>query len=259
MNDAHIYVQKENAIEEFVNVIKLHEYYYQTLGITNYEMELALRDPNNMDKYHGDESDWKEAEEMTITAMEQSGVPYKVVHEGAAFYGPKMDFQIYSSIGRAFTASTNQLDLYMGKRFGLEYTDKDGQRKVPAIIHRAPLGTHERFIGFLIEHFGGNFPTWLSPLQIAIVPVGESQLAAADELHDALRSATIRSDVYFDGNSLGKRIHNAKQLRPPYVLVIGNKEIESGVFTLELRDGNKIEVPKDNLISKLLEEITERK
>ena len=118
MNDAHIYIQKEYAVEEFVKVIQLHEYYYKTLGIKNYEMELALRDPNNMGKYHGDEADWKDAEEMTIEAMEKSGVPYKIVHEGAAFYGPKMDFQIYSSIGRSFTASTNQLDLFMGKRFG---------------------------------------------------------------------------------------------------------------------------------------------
>ena len=258
MNDAHIYVQKEKAVEEFVNVIKLHEYYYKTLGIKNYEMELALRDPNNMAKYHGDEADWKDAEEMTIAAMEESGVPYKVVHEGAAFYGPKMDFQIYSSIGRVFTASTNQLDLYMGKRFGLEYTDKDGQRKTPAIIHRAPLGTHERFIGFLIEHFAGAFPTWLAPLQIAIVPVGESQLEAADALHKELRSHAIRSDVYFDGNSLGKRIHAAKTLKPPYVLVLGNKEIESGIYTLELRDGSKIEITKDQLHTKLLGEIKDR-
>lgn len=171
MNDAHIYIQKENAVEEFVSVIKLHEYYYKVLGIENYSMELALRDPNNMPKYHGNEDDWKDAEEMTLEAMKKSGVPFTIVNEGAAFYGPKMDFQIFSSIGRAFTASTNQLDLYMGKKFELEYTDKDGSRKTPAIIHRAPLGTHERFIGFLIEHFAGAFPTWLSPVQVSIVPV----------------------------------------------------------------------------------------
>jgi threonyl-tRNA synthetase len=258
MNDAHIYVQKENAVEEFVNVIKLHEYYYKVLGITNYEMELALRDPKKMDKYHGNEEDWQDAERMTTEAMQQSGVPFTVVQEGAAFYGPKMDFQIYSSIGRAFTASTNQLDLYMGKAFELEYTDKDGQRKTPAIIHRAPLGTHERFIGFLIEHFAGAFPTWLAPLQIAIVPVKEDQMAHAEELHKMLRSAHIRSTIYMDSNSLGKRIHNAKTLKPPYIVVIGQKEIESGVYGIELRSGEKITLSKEELIAKVTEEIKNR-
>jgi len=189
MNDAHIYIQKENAVEEFVRVIQLHEYYYKTLGIKNYEMELALRDPSKMDKYHGDEEDWKDAERMTIEAMEKSGVPFKVVNEGAAFYGPKMDFQIYSSIGRSFTASTNQLDLFMGKRFGLEYVDADGTRKTPAIIHRAPLGTHERFIGFLIEHYGGAFPLWLAPVQTRILPVSEKHAAYGTELFTALKAA----------------------------------------------------------------------
>ncbi len=258
MNDAHIYIQKEKAVEEFVNVIKLHEYYYKTLGIANYEMELALRDPKNMEKYHGNEEDWKDAERMTIEAMELSGVPYKVVNEGAAFYGPKMDFQIYSSIGRAFTASTNQLDLYMGEKFKLEYTDSDGQRKVPAIIHRAPLGTHERFIGFLIEHFAGAFPTWLSPVQVAIIPVKESHNEYARTLNDTLRASLIRAQRYEDGNSLGKRIHAAKATKPPYIIVIGDKEIESGTYAVELRDGSKIELSQDTLIERVAQEIKER-
>lgn len=258
MNDAHIYVQKENAVEEFVNVIRLHEHYYKILGITEYQMELALRDPQKMDKYHGDEDDWKDAEAMTKEAMERSGVPYTVVQEGAAFYGPKMDFQIYSSIGRAFTASTNQLDLYMGKAFELEYTDKDGQRKTPAIIHRAPLGTHERFIGFLIEHFAGNFPTWLAPLQVAIVPVSESQLEHAEALHKALRDAHIRTTIYMDNNSLGKRIHNSKTLHPPYVVVVGNKEIKSGTYGVELRSGDKTTLSQEELIARISDEIKNR-
>ncbi len=258
MNDAHIYVQKEKAIEEFVQVIKLHEYYYKQLGIENYEMELALRDPQNMEKYHGDESDWKEAEEMTIKAMEQSGVPFKIVHEGAAFYGPKMDFQIYSSIGRLFTASTNQLDLYMGKRFQLEYTDSDGIKKVPAIIHRAPLGTHERFIGFLIEHYAGAFPTWLAPVQIAIVPVKDTHNEKAHALHALLRENGIRSELYEGNESLGKRLHGAKRLLPPYILVLGDKEIDANEYTIELRNGEKKMIPKESLVTTLLKEIKER-
>lgn len=259
MNDAHIYVQKEKAVDEFVEVIKLHEYYYKKLGILEYTMELALRDPNNMEKYHGDDADWKEAEQMTIEAMKKSGVPYTIVHEGAAFYGPKMDFQITSSIGRTFTASTNQLDLYMGKQFKLEYTDRDGIRKVPAIIHRAPLGTHERFIGFLIEHFAGEFPTWLSPVQIAIIPVGEKHLSNAQSLYNTLQTVRVRARMYWSGESLGKRIHAAKILKPPYVLVLGDKEIESGSYAVELRNGKKINISETVLIEKILEEIKERK
>ncbi len=258
MNDAHIYIQKENAVDEFVNVIKMHEYYYKILGITNYEMELALRDPNKMDKYHGDEGDWKDAENMTVEAMKKSGVPFKIVNEGAAFYGPKMDFQIFSSIGRAFTASTNQLDLYMGKKFGLEYTDKDSTRKTPAIIHRAPLGTHERFIGFLIEHFAGNFPTWLAPIQVAIIPVRENHDEAAKKLHDVLRDNNIRCTTYGGNSSLGKRIHEAKNYKPPYLVVIGDKEVESKTFQVELRSGEKIAFSEADLVSRIKEEITTR-
>ncbi len=255
MNDAHIYVQKEHAVEEFVRVIKLHEYYYKALGITEYSMELALRDPNNMSKYHGDESDWADAERMTVEAMEQSGVPFTVVNEGAAFYGPKMDFQIKSSIGRSFTASTNQLDLYMGKQFGLEYIDKDGQKKIPAIIHRAPLGTHERFIGFLIEHFGGNFPLWLSPEQIRIIPVSETHQEYARQVYEELKAVGIRAVLDDSNESLGKRIRNAKMDRLPYFAVVGDKEVTAKNVTLESRKGESTEMSLSRLGNHLLTEI----
>ena len=254
MNDAHIYIQKEHAVEEFVRVIQLHEYYYKTLGITNYEMELALRDPKKMDKYHGDESDWQDAERMTTEAMEKSGVPFKVVHEGAAFYGPKMDFQIFSSIGRAFTASTNQLDLFMGKRFELEYVDKDGTKKTPAVIHRAPLGTHERFIGFLIEHFAGAFPLWLSPVQARILPVSEKHTEYSQTVLAQLKAAGIRAELD-DQDSLGKRIRNAKLGKVPYTLVIGDQEVEAQTATLEGRAGKIGAMPVPQIVSRLVEEI----
>ena len=259
MNDAHIYVQREHAVEEFVRVIKLHEYYYQVLGIKEYSMELALRDPENMTKYHGDEEDWKEAERMTIEAMEQSGVPFTVVNEGAAFYGPKMDFQITSSIGRTFTASTNQLDLYMGKKFGLEYADKDGQKKTPAIIHRAPLGTHERFIGFLIEHFGGNFPLWLSPEQIRVIPVADTHMAYATEVYEALKGVGIRAVLDTSNESMGKKIRNAKMGRLPYFAVVGDTEVADHTVTLESRDGTSEKKTLSELANRLQAEIDTKK
>lgn len=259
MNDAHIYIQKEHAVEEFVNVIKLHEYYYKTLGIENYEMELALRDPAKMDKYHGDEQDWIDAEQMTIEAMERSGVPFKIVHEGAAFYGPKMDFQIYSTIGRAFTASTNQLDLFMGKRFGLQYTDSDGAKKVPAVIHRAPLGTHERFIGFLIEHYAGNFPTWLSPVQVQVLPVSDKHTEYAREVSSALTAAGVRASTDATSESLGKRIRTVKNQKIPYMLVVGDKEIEEKTVTVEKRGDEKLgAMSLDAFTASITKEIKER-
>lgn len=259
MNDAHIYATPEQAVEEFVNVIKLHEYYYKILGIEKYEMELALRDPKKMDKYHGEESDWKLAEEMTIKAMELSGVPYKIVHEGAAFYGPKMDFQIYSSIGRSFTASTNQLDLYMGKRFKLEYTDVAGEKKTPYIVHRAPLGTHERFIGFLIEHFAGAFPLWLSPVQVSLVPVSEKFIGYANKIYKEMQDIGVRVELNEANESLGKRIREAETKKTPYICVIGEKEVESGTVSVRARGGKDLgAIKSDEFISKLQEEIKNR-
>jgi len=258
MNDAHIYTTPEQAIEEFIDVIKLHEYYYKVLGIEKYEMELALRDPEEMDKYHGKEKDWKLAEEMTIKAMKESGVPFKIVNEGAAFYGPKMDFQIYSSIGRSFSASTNQLDLYMGKRFGLEYTDKDGSKKTPYIIHRAPLGTHERFIGFLIEHFAGAFPLWLSPVQVIVLPISEKQAEYAKGIYELLKNFGIRVQLDASNESLGKRIREAKMQKTPYLIVVGDKEKESNTITIEGRNEKLENITLEKFLEKLKKEIFEK-
>ncbi|MDQ1282105.1 MAG: threonyl-tRNA synthetase [Patescibacteria group bacterium] len=259
MNDAHIYIQKENAVEEFINVIRLHEYYYKILGINKYEMELSLRDPNKMDKYHGNEEDWVDAENMTKEAMEKSGVPYKIVNEGAAFYGPKMDFQVYSSIGRSFSASTNQLDLYMGKAFNLEYVDKDGTRKTPAIIHRAPLGTHERFIGFLIEHFSGAFPIWLSPVQVVLISVKDSSDDYMRDLNQKLKEKSIRTEIFEGKEGMGKSVRYAKDMKYPYWIVIGDKEVAEGKVTLESRSGEKSSLSIDELIEKLKKEVEEKK
>ncbi|HAI98885.1 TPA: threonine--tRNA ligase [Candidatus Peribacteria bacterium] len=260
MNDAHIYIQKECAVEEFVSVIRLHEYYYKMLGIANYEMELSLRDPHKMEKYHGDESDWIDAEKMTIEAMKKSGVPYKVVHEGAAFYGPKMDFQIYSSIGRMFSASTNQLDLYMGKRFKLEYRDRDGQLKTPVVIHRAPLGTHERFIGFLIEHFAGHFPLWLAPVQAAILPVAQPHEDAALKIAKELKEHGIRAEYFDSTESLGKRIREGEKQRIPYLLVVGDKEVKDhAVSVRNVLSKEQVTIAVKEFVKKTVDDIAERR
>ncbi len=231
MNDAHIYCTEEQAVEEFVTVLKMHDYYYKLLGITEYYMELALRNPGN-DKYHGDDAMWEKAESLMRKAMEVSGISYKVENDGAAFYGPKVDFQIKSSIGREFTASTCQLDLFMPMKFDLKYVDKDGSLKTPVIIHRSPLGTHERFVGFLIEHFAGAFPLWLSPEQIRILPVSEKYQPQAAELAGKLREQGFRVHTDDSDETLGKRIRNAEKMKIPRMIVLGEKEAESGLVNV---------------------------
>lgn len=235
MNDAHIYCTHDQAAEEFTTVMKLHEYYYKTLGIEHYHLEMALRDPAKKDKYHGDEAMWAQAEQLMRQAVSQ--VDIKMVEEegSAAFYGPKIDFIVHSSIGREFAVSTNQIDLYMGDRFQLKYAAPDGSEQTPAIIHRAPLGSHERFIGFLIEHYAGAFPVWLSPIQAVIIPISEKQQGYADQISHTLREQGVRVENWHEAESMQKRIRKAEQQKIPYMLVVGDKEIASNQVAVRQR------------------------
>jgi threonyl-tRNA synthetase len=189
----------------------------------------------------------------------ESKIPFIEVPNEAAFYGPKIDVQVWSAIGREFTLATNQVDFSVPKRFDLTYTSKEGKQETPLCIHRAPLGTHERFIGFLIEHYAGNFPTWLSPLQVAIVPVKEVHETSAKEIAERLKNEFIRADIITGNESLGKRIHSAKSMHAPYIIVLGDKEASSGNLTIEKRDGSKIEMKSEDFIKMLAEEIKNRK
>jgi threonyl-tRNA synthetase len=266
MNDAHIYCTEEQAVEEFKQVILLHEYYYKILGIQDYYMVLSLRNPDNT-KYHGEEEMWSKAESLTRKAMEESGVKYIVEKDGAAFYGPKMDFQIRSSIGREFTASTCQLDLFMPMKFDLKYIDKDGSHKRPVCIHRSPLGTHERFIGFLIEHFAGAFPVWLAPEQIYILPVSENFTSYAKQVEAKLAENHFRIKLDDSSDTLGKRIRNAEQMKIPYILVMGEKEQSSNsvnvrnYYTKEqtsMTIESFIELVKEDIKTKRIQELVKK-
>ncbi|MGH3851560.1 MAG: threonine--tRNA ligase, partial [Pseudonocardiaceae bacterium] len=167
-NDAHIYCTLDQAKDQFLEVMHMHDDYYRALGITDFYMVLALRDPANTDKYHDDAEMWRNAERITREAMAESNIPYVEELGGAAHYGPKVDFIIRAVTGKEFAASTNQVDLYTPQRFELTYHDSDGAEKPVAVIHRAPLGSHERFVGFLTEHFAGAFPVWLAPEQVRV-------------------------------------------------------------------------------------------
>lgn len=252
MNDAHIYCMQDQAIDEFLSVIKLHQYYYDTLGIKDYYMEMSLRDPKKRKKYLGSEQMWQKAENFMREAMKKSGVPYTEVKGGAAFYGPKIDFQIKSVTGRIFTASTNQIDFFMAERFDLEYVDKNGSRQRPVIIHRAPLGTHERFIGFLIEHFAGNFPPWLAPIQVTVIPVSNKQLTYAANIVKQLKEINIRVQFNQENSPLGKKIRSAELLKIPYIIVVGEKEQASTTLSVRERHSKRLHLYKINEFIELI-------
>ncbi|MDP1710072.1 MAG: threonine--tRNA ligase [bacterium] len=258
-NDSHIYCTEEQAVDEFVQVMKLHEYYYKALGITDYHLELALRDPKNKEKYHGDEKMWEKAEKLMREAVKKVNIPMVEQIGNAAFYGPKIDFIIKSSVGREFGISTNQIDLFMGERFGLKYTDKDGSEKTPVIIHRAPLGSHERFIGFLIEHFGGAFPTWLTPVQVKLLPITERNLEYARTVLARLKDADIRAELDDRNETLGGKIRDAQLEKVAYMLIVGDKEEKTDTVSERGRSGKDYGVqPLEKFVEDIKKEIEEK-
>ncbi len=257
-NDAHIYCRYDQAVDEFLTAIKLHEYYYEILGITEISMVLALRDPKKTDKYHGDDEMWEKSEYVTRTAIEKSGIDYVEDIGGAAHYGPKADFVLKSAIGKEFTISTVQADMYMPSRFNLTYTNEQGEEETPVIIHRAPLGTHERFIGFLIEHYAGAFPVWLSPVQVVIASVADRHDDYAYEISKKLKSQGVRVEVQdASSDSLGSRIRKAKTEKVPYILVVGDDDVSNNTVGVNKRgqDQPQRDVSLDSFINELLENI----
>jgi threonyl-tRNA synthetase len=225
MNDAHIYCSKEQFYEEFKAVNEMYLKYFKIFGVDKYVMRLSLHDPSKLGKKYVNEPElWKETESLVRDVLIRTGTPFVEVGDEAAFYGPKIDVQIWSAIGREFTLATNQVDFAQGRRFKLEYTTRDNQAETPLIIHRAPLGTHERFIGFLLEHYAGKFPLWLAPLQVKILPISDKSLEYGQTLLDSLKKADIRAEVDDRNEKIGKKIRDTELARVPYMLVIGEKE-----------------------------------
>lgn len=240
MNDAHIYCTEEQFAEEFRAVNDLYLRYFKIFGIEKYLMRFSTHSVEKLGKKYVKEPElWKKTEDMVRTVLKESNIPFVEIPDEAAFYGPKIDVQVWSAIGREFTLATNQVDFAVPARFGLTYTDSKGQKQTPLCIHRAPLGTHERFIGFLIEHYAGAFPFWLSPVQIAILPIGETHEKYAEKLAKTFRNENFRVEIY-SNESLGKRIRETKMQKIPYTLVIGDTEIENHAVSVESRDEGKL-------------------
>ncbi|HKP32720.1 MAG TPA: threonine--tRNA ligase, partial [Chitinophagaceae bacterium] len=207
MNDAHIYCTKEQFADEFRAVNDMYLKYFKIFGIEKYVMRLSLHDPAKLgQKYINEPELWIETEEMVRTVLKESNIPYVEVPDEGAFYGPKIDVQIYSTIGREFTLATNQVDFAQGRRFNLEYTTASNESETPLIIHRAPLGTHERFIGFLLEHYAGKFPLWLAPVQVKVLPISDKFLDYAKTVLQDLKKSDIRAEVDDRSEKISKKI-----------------------------------------------------
>ncbi len=227
MNDAHIYLTEDQIQAEFLRVMDLHRRYYDLFGFKDYFLRLSCWDPDDpkgREKYVNDPPAWERSQGYIRAAMQELGLPYEEVKGEAAFYGPKIDIQFKTVGMKEFTVSTNQLDFAVGKRMGLSYVDRDGLDKVPYIIHRAPLGTHERFVSFLIEHYGGAFPTWLAPVQALVLPLSEQFLPYAERVAEALRARQLRADVDRSDEKLGKKVRLGATRKIPILLVVGEKE-----------------------------------
>lgn len=261
MNDAHIYCTESQFENEFSAVTEMYLKYFEIFGIEKFVMRFSLHDPKKLgEKYLNAPELWKKTEDMVRKAMKKSKVDFIEVEDEAAFYGPKIDIQVWSAIGREFTLATNQVDFGVPKRMGLTYTDEKGEEAIPLCIHRAPLSTHERFIGFLVEHFGGAFPTWLAPTQVVLIPVAETHEKYARELEKEMFEKGIRVEVLTADETLGKRIRNAEKMKIPYMLVVGDNEVKGKSVTVRsYHSKEQKEHKKDAFLKSLLEEISERR
>jgi threonyl-tRNA synthetase len=258
MNDAHIYCAREHILEECKAVIAMHRKVYSVLGLENWRVRLSLRDAAK-EKFIDDPAGWAEAEALLREVLVQCELPFVEGPGEAAFYGPKIDFQFRSVSGREETASTLQLDFGIAERLDLSYVGPDGQPKRPYILHRAPLGTHERFVAILLEHFGGAFPSWLAPVQVRLVPVAEQFVADARAFERELRGHGVRAEVDDSGESFNKKVRAAIVKKVPNVVVLGQRERDEGRVMLR-RYGEKAQraMTRAEFVARLLEAIRDR-
>lgn len=239
-NDAHIYVSEAQFEEEFLAVMDLYRVYFELFGVEKYVMRLSKHSKAGLGKKYADnEAMWLKMEGIVRQAMINGNVPFVEAEDEAAFYGPKIDVQIWSAIGREFSLATNQVDFVQPPRFELTFTNADGHAETPLCIHRAPLGAHERFIGFLIEHYAGNFPVWLAPEQVRVIPITDGQNAYAVEVAAQLKARGIRVQAMLGSERMQAKIRHAQEMKVPYMLIVGDREAVAGTVSLRKRDGSR--------------------
>jgi threonyl-tRNA synthetase len=261
MNDGHLYCTREQFADEFRAVNEMYLKYFKIFGIEKYVMRLSLHSPEKLgQKYVNEPELWLETEAMVRTVLQESNIPFVEVQDEAAFYGPKIDVQIWSTIGREFTLATNQVDFSSGRKFNLSYTNKNNEPEVPLIIHRAPLGTHERFIGFLLEHYAGRLPLWLNPQQVRVLPISEKFAGYAAAVAKQLKQCGIRAAHDDRNEKIGKKIRDAELQRVSYMMVVGEKEMEQQAVSLRRQGKGDLGIfSLQSVVERLKTEIFERK
>ena len=261
MNDAHIYCTKKQFKDEFLSVCNMYLKYFEIFGIEKYSMRLSLHSKDELGKKYVDEPElWLETEKWVREALIEGGLDFVEVPGEAAFYGPKIDVQVWSAIGKEFTLATNQVDFAVPEKFGLEYVDEEGNSQTPLCIHRAPLGTHERFIGFLIEHFGGNFPLWLAPVQVMVLPLSDKFIDYANFVVKSLKDEGIRVKLNDRSDKIGSKIRQAELDKVNYMLIVGEKESTDGTVSIRKRfDGDLGVKPLDDYKKLIVDEIKNRR
>jgi threonyl-tRNA synthetase len=260
MNDSHIYVSEDLFEQEFLGVVDLYRKYFDLFGIEKYVMRFSKHNKAGLGrKYVDNERLWLKTEEMVRRAMTNGGVPFVEAGDEAAFYGPKIDVQIWSAIGREFSLATNQVDFAQPARFDLKYTNREGHDEMPLCIHRAPLSTHERMIGFLIEHYAGNFPVWLSPEQARVISITDGQNEYAENIAKQLRENGIRASADVSAQRMNAKIREAQLMKVPYMIVVGKNEMEAGQVSLRVRDGSQQNnIPLGEFIARVKDRIARR-
>jgi threonyl-tRNA synthetase len=263
MNDAHLYMTPEQFENEFNAVNEMYLNYFKLFGIEKYLMRFSTHDPSKLGQKFVDEPElWKQTEEMTRNVLKDSGIDYVEVPNEAAFYGPKIDVQVWSVIGREFTLATNQVDFAQPRSFDLRYKDRDNTEKIPICIHRAPLGTHERFIGFLIEHYAGNFPLWLAPEQVRILTIGDDAklLDYVRSILNELRTHQVRAEIDESPDKINGKILRAEQMKVHTMFVIGKRDMEADAVSVRVHGkGNLGPKPRADAIAEILQSIRERR
>lgn len=259
-DDAHIFCREDQVVDEFINVIDYIMFLLKTFQIKKYYLRLSLRDPKNKDKYLGSDKVWKDSEEKITEAIKKIGLKPVLGIGEAAFYGPKLDVIINDSLGREWQCGTIQVDFMLPERFNLEYIDKDGKAKRPILIHRAPLGSLERWVGLLIEHYGGAFPVWLSPIQVMIIPISDKHIAYGQKILEKLKEKGIRAEIDSRQETTSAKIRDAEIQKIPYILIIGSKELEKNTVNVRVRGKGVLgEISLNKFIQKIISDIAKKR
>lgn len=259
LNDAHIFATPADLHQEILGAIELSRHFMRTLGVDEYRYRLSVRDEDHREKYLGTDEQWANAEAALAGALDALGERYELARGDAAFYGPKVDFQVRDALRREFTNSTVQVDFNLPERFGLEYVAPDGSRRRPVMVHRGAFGAMERMIAYLIEHYGGAFPTWLAPVQVAVLPITDAHVPYAQQVAERLRRERLRVEVDARPERVGKKIAEGRNRRVPYLAVIGEREAESATVQVRDRAGEQTNEELDAFAQRVAKEVREKR